>query len=51
MIVKSALIFLGIVDFVWDSFERASSLINKTDSKKIITTKMVKQPARLYTAS
>ena len=51
MIVKSALIFLSIVDFILDLFERVSSLTNKVDSKKNVSTSVVKLPNRLYSAS
>ncbi len=45
MIVKSALIFLGVVDFFWNAFEYVSDRIGKLTENKVIPDTKVK-PAK-----
>jgi hypothetical protein len=49
MIVKSALFFLGLVDFILDSYERVSPSTSKANKKEVMpTTKLEKtNPAYL----
>ena len=48
MIVKSALFFLGIVDFFCDSYENATNLIGKSKNRKVLSTNIVEQAKPAY---
>jgi len=45
MIVKSALIFLRIVDFFWNSYEFVSKWVSKVNEKKAISA-AIAEPAK-----
>lgn len=45
MIVKSAIYFLSIVDFFWDTYERVSGWLTQTNEKRVIATE-TKKPVK-----
>jgi len=48
MIVKSALVFLSIVDFVWDSLEKTIGFINKLKVNKAMSASLTEQAKPSY---
>ncbi len=48
MVVKSALFFLSIIDFFWDSYEWVSKWVKKINDKKVISTPIIEQHKPSY---